>query len=312
MKSVQLNDYGANEGLQVNNETPAPALKPGQILVENHAASVNPFDVKLASGVYKDMMPIQLPAILGGDFAGIVTELGEGVTDFKIGDEVYGSANILGGASGAFAEIVAANAANVSLKPQKASFEDAAALVLTGVSAVQALEEHIKLQPQQKILIHGGAGGIGSAAIQLAKAISAYVATTVSENDKEFVTQLGADEAIDYKAEKFEEKLSGFDAVFDTVGGETAERSFQVLKEGGIIVSMLGEANPELAKEKGVTTIGQSTQVNTARLKRLAELVDSGKIKAQIEKTLPLEQLKEAFDIVENIHPRGKVVLKIR
>lgn len=313
MKSVQLVKYGdVNDGLSVNNETPNPTLNAGQILVENHAASVNPFDVKLVSGVYKDMMPVTLPAILGGDYAGIVTEVGEGVTEFKVGDEVYGSANILGKASGAFAEIVAANDKNTAKKPQHASFEEAASLVLTGVSAIQALEEHIMLKSQQKILIHGGAGGIGSAAIQLAKSIGAYVATTVSATDKDFVKDLGADEMIDYKNEKFEEKLKDFDAVYDTAGGDTAERSFLVLKQGGVLVSMLGAPNSELAKDKGVTAIGQSTQVTKARLERLAKLVDSGMIKAQIEKSLPLDSVKEAFDIVANVHPRGKVVIKLK
>jgi alcohol dehydrogenase len=313
MKSMQLHQYGkASEALQVNNETAVPELKPGQVLVENHTASVNPFDVKLSAGYMKEMIPLQLPVTLGGDFAGVVTQVGEEVTDIQPGDAVYGSANILSGGSGAFAETVTTNAKNIAKKPQNASFEEAAALVLTGVSSIQALEEHIKLQSDQKILIHGGAGGIGSVAIQLAKSIGAHVATTVSTDDKEFVAQLGADEVIDYKNEKFEEQLKEFDAVYDTVGGETAERSFQVLKQGGVLVSMLGEQNPELAKEKGITSIGQSTHITTARLNRLAELVDSGKVKAQIDKTFPLDQVSEAFDIVANVHPRGKVVLKIK
>lgn len=313
MKSMQLTQYGkAIEALHVNNETASPELKPGQVLVESHAASVNPFDVKIASGFYKDMMPIELPAVIGGDFAGVVTEVGEGVSGFQKGGEVYGSANIFSGGSGAFAEIVAANDKNVAKKPTSISFAEAASLVLVGVSAVQALEEHIKLQPQQKILIHGGAGGIGSIAIQLAKAIGAHVATTVGDTDVEFVKQLGADEVIDYKAEKFEEKLKDFDAVFDTVGGEIADRSFQVLKQDSIIVSMVGEPNPELAKEKGITSIGQSTHVTTDKLNRLTELVDSGKIKPQIEKSVTLESLAEAFDIVENVHPKGKVVITIK
>lgn len=313
MKSVQLIHYGkANESLQVNSEATNPDLKPDQVLVQNHAASVNPFDVKIASGIYKDIMPIQLPAVLGGDYSGIVTQVGEGVTEFQKGDEVYGSAIILSGGSGAFAEVVVANTKSTAKKPSNATFEEAASLVLTGISAIQALEEHIKLQSGQKILIHGGAGGIGSAAIQIAKAIGAHVATTVSDHDVEFVKQIGADEVIDYRAEKFEDKLSEYDAVYDTVGGETALRSFQVLKQGGVLVSMLGDITSDLAKEKGITSIGQSTHVTTERLNRLAELIDTKKVKAQIDKTFPLESLVEAFDIVENAHPRGKVVIKVK
>ena len=312
MKSVQLQQYSKSfETLQLNNQTPSPVLKPGQLLIENHAASVNPFDIKLASGIYKNMMPIQLPAILGGDFAGVVTQVGEGAT-IHVGDEVYGSANILSGGSGTFAEVVAANEKNIAQKPTSVSFTDAAAVVLTGVSAIQALEEHIKLQSGQKILIHGGAGGIGSVAIQLAKAIGAHVATTVSTDDKEFVSQLNADEIIDYKTEKFEDKVKEYDAVYDTVGGETAERSVAVLKQGGILVSMLGEVKSDAIKEKGITVIGQNTHVTTAHLNRLSQLLESNQIKPQIEKRLPLDQLSEAFAIVQNIHHRGKVVITIK
>lgn len=310
MKAVQLPTYGESDVLQINN-VPDPSLKPGQILVKNSAASVNPFDIKIASGMYKDTIPLQLPVIPGGDYAGTIMQIGEGVTEFQMGDEVYGSANILSGGSGAFAEIVVANTKNTAKKPANASFEEAAALVLTGVSAVQALEEHIQLKSGQKILIHGGAGGVGSAAIQIAKALGAHVATTVSIDDVEFVTQLGADEVIDYKTEKFEEKLSDFDAVYDTVGGETAERSFQVLKPSGIIVSMVGQPNPELGKSKGITAIGQSTHTTTARLNRLSELITSGKVQAKIDKTFSLEQIQEAYTIVAKVHPRGKIVLKI-
>jgi alcohol dehydrogenase len=309
MKAVQLPTYGDSSVLQIV-DVADPVLKPGQILVKNHASSVNPFDIKIASGIYKDAMPLTLPAIPGGDYAGVVTQVSEGVTDFAIGDEVFGSANLLSGGSGAFAETVAANAKNSAKKPKQASFEEAAALVLTGVSAIQALEEHMKLQGGQKILIHGGAGGIGTAAIQIAKAIGAHVATTVSTDDIDFVKQLGADEVIDYKSEKFEEKLSDFDAVYVTVPGDTADRSFQVLKPNGVMVSMVGKPNEELAKQKNITAVGQSTHVTTEILNRLAELVDSGKIKAQIDKSFTPDQIKEAYDIVENVHPRGKVVLK--
>lgn len=312
MKAAQINSYGEPEVIQVSDNTPKPTLKSGQVLVENYAASINAIDWKFRAGYLLKMAPVPLPATLGGDFAGIVTEVGEDISDFKVGNQVYGQAIILNGGSGSIAEYVAANMANTSLKPKTASFEEASALPLAGVSAVQALEEHIKLQKDQKILIHGGAGGIGHIAIQLAKSVGAYVATTVKAEDMEFVKSLGADEAIDYTSQKFEELLKEYDAVFDTVGGETTDKSFQVLKKGGILVSMLGEPKQELSQKYEVTAIGQGTQTDTTRLTRLTELVDAGKIKVHIDKIFPLKQVQEAFTYQEKIHPKGKVVLQIK
>lgn len=314
MKAVQINKYGGVDVLKVTN-TPKPTPKKGQILVEVHATSINPFDVKLRSGMMKEYIPLKFPVILGGDFSGFVIEVNPptgGVSEFKVDDEVYGSANILGGGSGSFAEFAAANTVSSAFKPKSINFDEAAALPLVGASAIQALENHIKLQSKQKILIHGGAGGIGHIAVQLAKALGAYVATTVSAADKEFVKSLGADQVIDYKNEKFEERLKDFDAVFDTVGGETTDRSFKVLKKKGVIVSMLGQPDERLAKEHGVTVIGQGTNTNAQHLKRLAELVDGGKIKAQIDKVFPLDEIQEAFEHQEQGHPRGKVVLQVK
>jgi len=311
MKAVQINSYGGSEVLELKNISQPHASK-GQVLVEVHAASINPFDWKIRAGYLKEMMPLHFPATLGGDFAGVVVKISEDVSDFKVGDEVYGSAIVLNGGSGTFAEFAAANTGNTAHKPKTVNFEQAAALPLVGASAIQALEVYIKLQKGQKILIHGGAGGIGGVAIQLAKSIGAYVVTTVSQDDKEYVRKLGADEVIDYKNEKFEEKLKDLDAVFDNVGGETTDRSFLVLKKGGVIVSMLGQPNPQLAQQHGVIGIGQGTEINTKSLKRLAELVDRGKIKAQVDKVFPLDRVREAFEYQEKDSPRGKVVLKVK
>lgn len=312
MKAIQINKYGGNEVLEINNNVPKPTPSKGQVLVEVHAASINPVDWKIRAGYLKEIAPLQFPATLGGDFAGRVCELGEGVSDFKVGDKVYGQAIVLNGGSGSFAELLAANTANTTRKPVSINFVEAGALPLTGASAIQVLEEHIKLQNGQKILVHGGAGGIGHIAIQLAKFIGAYVATTVSTNDKEFAKSLGADEIIDYKTQPFEEILKDFNAVFDTVGGETADKSFRVLKKGGIIVSMVGQPNLALAEKYGITAVGQNTNTNAEHLNRLAELVDSGKVKVHIAQVFSLEQVKEAFAYLEEGHPRGKVVLKIK
>lgn len=320
MKVVQINQYGGNEVLEINKNVPKPNPSKNQVLVEVYAASINPIDWKIREGYLKGMAPLEFPATLGGDFAGRVIELGEGVSGLKVGDEVYGSAIVLNGGSGAFAEFLVANTSNTAYKPSSVSFEEASALPLVGASAIQALEDHIKLQNgphnafasrrKQKILIHGGAGGIGHIAIQLAKAIGAHVATTVSSADKGFVKELGADEVIDYKTQKFEEILKDMDSVFDTVGGETTNKSFLVLRKGGIIVSMVGEPNKELAKKYGISVIGQFTQTNRKHLTRLGELVDSGRIKVHVDKVFSLGQAKEAFAYQEEVRHRGKVVFK--
>lgn len=312
MKAIQINSYGGREVLEINENASKPIPAKGQVLVEVYATSINPIDWKVRAGYLKEMVPLQFPATLGGDFSGVICEVGEGVTNFKVGDEVYGQCGILNGGSGSFAEFAAANALKILVKPKTLDFTHAAALPLTGISALQALEDHIHLAKGQKILIHGGAGGIGTIAIQLAKALGAYVATTVSADDKDYAQSLGADEVIDYKNEAFEEILKDYDAVFDTVGGETTDRSFRVLKKGGIIVSMVGQTSMELAKKYGVVAIGQNTDANPERLNRLAKLVNSGEIKAYIDKFFPLEQAKDAFEHLEKGHPRGKVVLRIK
>lgn len=312
MKSVQINSYGEPEVIQVNPDAPKPSLKEGQVLVEVLAASINAIDWKLSKGFLQKTTPLVFPFTLGGDFAGVIKETTIGAEGFMPGDEVYGSAIVLGGGSGAMAEYAAANSRNIALKPKPVGFNEASGLPLVGSSAVQAIEEHIKLQKGQKILIHGGAGGIGHIAIQLAKLIGAHTATTVKTDDFDFVKRLGADEVIDYKSQKFEEILKDYDAVYDTVGNETTIKSFNVLKRGGILVSMLGQPDQELANKYGVTAIGQETKTNTAHLKRLAELVEGGKIKVNVDKTYPLELASEAFAYQEKIHPRGKVVIKIK
>jgi alcohol dehydrogenase len=198
---------------------------------------------KIREGYMAQMLPLKFPATLGGDFSGVVVEVSSSVSGFKKGDEVYGQAGTLRGGSGSFAEFVLADIKVTARKPKNIDHVEAAALPLTGVSAWQALVDHIGLSRGKKILIHGGAGGIGTMAIQLAKYLGAYVATTASAKDMEYVQELGADEVIDYKNQSFQDMLKNFDAVFDTVGGDTYEKSFKVLRKGGIIVSMLEQPN---------------------------------------------------------------------
>ena len=310
MKAAQIHAYGGSEALEII-EVTLPEPQPNQVLVEVQAAAINPFDTKILSGIYKDNIPLEFPVTLGGDFAGRLIKTGSGVTDLKAGDDVYGTAMVLSGGSGAFAEMALARATNAALMPRSANYEEAAASVLVAVSALQALEEHMKLESAQKILIHGGAGGIGHAAIQLAKSMGAYVAATAGSKDQEFVRQLGADKVIDYRTEAFETLGTDFDAVFDPVGGEVTDKSFTVLKKGGVLVSMMGQPSEELAKKYGVQAVGQRTKTNRKHLNRLTELVDAGKIKVHIDRVFPLDRIKLAIDHQKKGHPRGKVVLKM-
>jgi alcohol dehydrogenase len=312
MKALQIRLYGGSDVLELNRNVPKPVAGNEQVLVEVHAASINPVDWKIRAGYLKEKAPLTMPATLGGDVAGIVAAVSASVSTFKVGDRVYGYASLLSGGSGSFAEFVAAKISTVAPAPQKGTFVEIAALPLVGASALQAIEQHIKLQRGQKILIHGGAGGIGSVAIRLAKSIGAYVATTATAEDRAYVQELGADEVIDYKKEAFESKLTNFDAVFDTVGSDTMEKSFKVLRKGGTLVSMLGQPSSELAQKTGVTAIGQLTHITTDTLKRLAHLMDSGTIKIRVDKVFPLEKATEAFELLEGGHARGKVVLEIK
>jgi NADPH:quinone reductase-like Zn-dependent oxidoreductase len=248
------------------------------------------------------------------DFSGVIKQVGEGVSssDFEQGDEVYGQAGVVNGGSGAFAEIALVKMENIAHKPKRLSHNEAAALPLVGVSAWWALKDDIGLSKGQKILIHGGAGGIGSIAIQIAKNLGAYVATTVSTNDKQFVQDVGADIVIDYKTQTFEDLLHDYDAVFDTVGGETYRRSFKVLKKGGIIVSMLEQPDSELINQYGVRAVFRFAQANRDRLTRLAQWIDeNNNIRINVERTFSLEQAGDALDYQKDVHPRGKVVLII-
>ena len=286
-------------------------MSSGKVLVTIKAAGVNPADWKIREGGLQQMISLQFPFTLGMDFSGVIKQVGEGVSssEFKQGDEVYGQAGVVNGGSGAFAEIALAKTEGISNKPKRLNHAEAAALPLVGVSAWRALMENIGLSKGQRILIHGGAGGIGSIAIQLAKNLEAYVTTTVSANDKEFVQELGADQVIDYKNQNFEDLLHDYDAVFDTVGGETYKRSFKVLKKEGIIVSMLEQPNSELMNQYDIKAIFQFTQADRERLTKLAQWVDQNNIRVNVDRTFSLDEAADALDYQKDVHPRGKVVL---
>lgn len=313
MKAIQIKKYGSNDVVEVNETASAPSLSPGKILVNIKASGINPVDWKIREGYMQQIIPLQFPSTLGMDFSGIVKQVEEDAhSDFKQGDEVYGQASIFSGGSGAFAELALTNKDSIAHKPKTLNYLEAAALPLVGVSAWQALVEHIRLSKDKKVLVQGGAGGIGSIAIQLAKHLGAIVATTVSTNDKQFVQKLGADQVIDYKTENFEDIVHDYDAVFDTVGGDTYKRSFKVLKKGsGMIVSTLEQPNSELMNQYGIKAVFLFSQVNRQRLTKLAEWVDRNNIKVNIDKTFSLDEAAKALDYQKEGHPRGKLVLSI-
>lgn len=311
MRAAQINSYGGPEVLRTVPDAPKPKPATGQVLVEVHAAGVNPFDWKVREGYMKDSIPLKFPATLGGDVAGVVAELGEGVSGFSVGQAVYGQANAAGG-EGSYAEFTPVKVESLTAKPDSLDYETAAAAPLTGVSAYQALVDHAQLKSGQKILIHGAAGGIGSFAVQLAKHLGANVAATAATEDLDYVKGLGADEVIDYKTQDFSTMVKDYDVVFDTVGGETLTKSYQVLAPGGLIVTMGGQPDEALANKYGAKVIHQNSQVNPERLAKLTELLEQKVLTVNIDKVFPLEQAGEAQAYIQSGKHHGKVVLKIK
>ncbi|MEP6710418.1 MAG: NADP-dependent oxidoreductase [Candidatus Saccharibacteria bacterium] len=311
MKAAQLTDYENIEFINIV-EIEKPTLKEGQVLVEVHAASLNPFDTTIRKGFMKEAIPLELPVTLGGDIAGIVSEVAEGVENIAIGNKVYGQANIVAGNSGAFAQFAATSAKQVGKAPANLDFNEAASMPLVGVSAHQALTEHIDLQKDQKLFIHGGAGGIGAVAIQIAKHIGAYVATTASGEGIGLVKKLGADEVIDYKSDDFSGILKDFDAAFDTVGGNDFAKTFGILKQSGVAVTMIAQFDGDDAKKHGVTAFHQQTRVSTRALDELTELIESGVVTPNVGKVFSLDEIKEAFTARESGSVQGKVVIEMK
>jgi alcohol dehydrogenase len=310
MKAAQISGYGGKDVLKITANAPKPVAEPGHVLVEVRAAGVNPFDRAVREGHARQMAELDFPATLGGDFAGVVAAVGDDAQGFTTGQAVYGQAGALSG-RGSFAEYTPVKASQVASKPEDIGFTEASALPLAGVSAYQALVDHMNLQKDQKILIHGGAGGIGSLAIQIAKHLGAYVATTAAASDTDFVKGLGADEVIDYKTRDFSEILKDYDAVFDTIGGETNEKSYLVLKPGGAFVSMVAQPDERLVKKKDIKYTHQFTQVTPERLGALTQLVEEGLVKPIVDKVFLLDEAAEALEYQKTGAPKGKVVIKV-
>lgn len=309
MKAIVINQFGGREQLKFV-DAAKPQIREDDVLVEVHAAAVNPLDWKAREGYLKDFIPHQLPLILGWEFAGTVVETGPNVTKLKIGDEVFGMPDF--SRDGAYAEYIAVNEEMVAIKPKEISFNDAASIPAVGLTAWQTLVDRAQVKPGDKVLIHAGAGGVGSFAIQLAKSLGAYVITTGSARNVQFLKDLGADEVINYQDQAFENELKDIDLVFDTLGGEVLRKSFQVLRSGGILLSIVEAPDLDKAKHSGIEAAMVSVKANAEQLEQIAALVKNGTIKPVVNEIIPLEETAKAHEISESLHARGKLIIEVK
>jgi len=306
MKAVVAHEYGGPEVLKFE-EVPRPEPKENEALVRVIASGVNPADPLTLSGKYAREFGTHLPLIPGYDIAGIVEKTGVKVTKLKAGDAIYGYPTFGGG----WAEYVAVTGGEVAAKPASLSFTEAAAVPMGALTAWQALVDTAQLQPGQTILIHGGSGGVGSFAVQIAKARGARVIATASTANQDVLKQLGADVAIDYTKTRFEEIAKDTDAVLDPVGKETLARSYDVVKKGGIVMSLVARPDPVELEKRGIRGAAISVHPDAEDLAEIARLIDAGKIKPIVTEVLPLSQAVAAQRQAATHHTRGKIVLRI-
>ncbi|AEW56583.1 NADPH:quinone reductase [Bacillus thuringiensis] len=332
MKAMIIDKYGKVPMRMA--EVPTPEINEYEVLAEIHAASINPIDFKIRDGKVKMLLKYEMPLILGNDFSGVIVKVGSKVTRFKVGDEIY--ARPRKNKIGTFAEYIAIHEDDIALKPKNLSFEEAASIPLVGLTSYQALHDIMQLQKDQKILIHAGSGGVGTFAIQLAKIMGATVTTTASEAGSDLVKSLGADQIINYKTEKFEEILKDYDAVFDTIGGTTLEKSFNIIKSGGNIVSVSGMPNARFGKEFGsgffktllfslaskkLTALEKKHNAQYSflfmkpsgdQLRIIANYIEAGKIKPVIDRVFSFEDAQKAMEYSEAGRAKGKIIVKIK
>jgi NADPH:quinone reductase-like Zn-dependent oxidoreductase len=307
MKLVRIHAFGGSNRLSLD-DVPVPVPQDDEILIRIHAASVNPVDYKIRTGGYPAVDESKLPFPMGRDASGVAERIGKDVGSIAEGDALYAMSGM---GHGTYAQFVIVNPNECCAKPQSLDHAHAAAIPLAALTAWQGLFDHGGVKQGQRVLIHGGAGGVGHLAVQFAKSVGAHVIATASGRDVEFVRELGADEAIDYQTSAFDRIVKEVDMVFDLIGGETRESSFKVLRRGGIMVSTLGEPSQDKAKEYGVRVAGYMAQPNAEQLARIAQLVDAGKVRVTICRSLALEDAGKAQDFLENEHVRGKIVLDI-
>jgi NADPH:quinone reductase-like Zn-dependent oxidoreductase len=330
MKAFVVEKYGQH-GLRAA-DVPEPTVGTDDVLVEVRAASINPLDKMVRNGEFKQLLKYKTPFVLGHDVAGVVTRVGKHVIDFKVGDEVYSRPRDL--RIGTFAEYIAVDQADVALKPSTLTMEQAAAVPLVALATWQVLVDLAQVKPGQRVLVHAGAGGLGSTVIQLARHLGAYVATTARGSDADKVKALGADLVIDYTQADFADLLSGYDVVLDSLGGDNLARSLRVLKPGGLAISVVGPPDaafatqlgqpllkPVLAimsrkvrahaKKLGVRYSFFFMRADGARLKSLAALYDAGTLVPVLDRTFPFEQTLDALAYVEQGRANGKIVVSM-
>jgi NADPH:quinone reductase-like Zn-dependent oxidoreductase len=304
MKAVRIHDFGGTEMLR-EDSVPVPAPGNDELLVKIHAASINPVDYKIRKGGYAK--PEQLPIAMGRDISGIVVSRGAAVRDFEKGDAVFA---MLGRDRGGYAEYVVVKPGEFTGKPARLDHVRAAAVPLAALTAWQGIFDHGGLTAGQRVLIHGGAGGVGHMAVQLAKAKGAWVATTASKSDLDFARDLGADKVIDHRNEDFSEELRGLDLVYDLVGGETQQKSGKVLKDGGTLVTTVGLAEG-LGEDRHIRAAHYMAEPNSTQLAEIAKLIDEGKVRVVVDAVFLLADAARAQEMLEKEHIRGKVVLEV-
>jgi NADPH:quinone reductase-like Zn-dependent oxidoreductase len=311
MKAIRIHNYGGPEVLKYE-DAPRPKPQADEVLIRVHAAGVNPIDWKVREGHMKDFWPHKFPLILGWDLSGVVEQLGPGLAAagrFKIGDEVYSLPDPT--RDGAYADYIVVRQSELALKPNSLHHIRAAAVPLAALTAWQSLFDTAQLQPGQRVLIHAGSGGVGHFAVQLAKWKGAYVFATASTKNQDLLRKLGVDEPIDYTQHRFENIARKIDIVLDTLGDETQERSWSVLKKGGVLVSLVQPPSEEKAKDLGVRAALLGAQPSGAQLGEIAKIIDSGKLAPVIDRILPLSEARRAHELSEAGHTRGKIALRV-
>jgi NADPH:quinone reductase-like Zn-dependent oxidoreductase len=303
MRAVRIHSFGGPEVLRLD-EVPRPEPEQDEVLVRIKAASVNPVDYKIRLGQYAKAE--QLPMVLGQDISGTIARCGTKVKDWETGDDVFA---MLPWSRHAYAEYVTIKASDAVPKPQTIDHEHAAAAPLAALTAWQGLFDHGALQRGQHVLIHGAAGGVGHFAVQFAKAEGAKVTATASSADVQFLRELGADQVIDYKSERFEDRVCDVDLVFDLIGGESQDRSWSVLKSGGTLVSTLGKPSKEKAQARNASGKTYMVQPNAQQLGEIAHLIDEGKVRPYVQAIYPMRAVAEAQAHLEREHAQGKTVL---
>lgn len=316
MKAITIEKFGDAEQVQVTTVT-EPEPQPNEVKIEVAYAGVNPIDWKIREGYLKELLPHQFPLILGWDVSGKITKIGSEVSGLKVGDEVFAYARKLVVKNGTFAEYVCIDAKHVALKPSSLSLKEAAAVPLVSLTAWQSLVTFANLQAGETVLIHGGGGGVGGFAIQLAKHLGAKVITTVSPKHIDYVKKLGADLVIDYTQENFEAKVKeaypeGIDVVLDTVGDEALQASCRILKKKGRLASIREQIDPTTIAHFEIKAGFVFVKPNPKDLKAIAELFASGKIKPPAIEEFPFERAREALQKVQEGHTQGKIVLKVK